>query len=277
MTGLDFWKVQTIGNDFVLVDGRETGDADISALVTAACERRFGVGSDGFLIAQPAERGLELLMFNPDGTPDFCGNGLRCAALHAHREGWVGETFEILHGGRWIQASVDGHGRARITLPPAHLVPFGSRESAHGTVMGVTGTLVSTGSLHFVVPVDALPEDPEFLRLGPALETAPEFPEHVSVMFAQIIGERSLSLRIWERSVGETLGCGTGASAAAVVHSLSTGTAGDISVKSFGGELVVSLESWSSPVTSVSRPTRPFRGTLALKKPATTHGAVALF
>ena len=107
MTETDFWKTETIGNDFVLVRLDEPSEPDLPALARELCDRKEGIGGDGLLAVAPAPWGLVLRMFNPDGTEDFCGNGLRCSATHGQLEGWVGPRFEILHGGKRIPSVIE--------------------------------------------------------------------------------------------------------------------------------------------------------------------------
>ncbi|QYK56539.1 MAG: diaminopimelate epimerase [Fimbriimonadaceae bacterium] len=265
MTSLPFFKTQTLGNDFVLVDERDVVGLPLPELAREACCRRFGIGSDGLLVVGRHGRDMRLRMFNPDGSEDFCGNGLRCAAWHGHLEGWFEGRTTIWHGGRPIPAEVKD-GLATIELPPADFSPeavpvVSAFPFIDQAVHGVVGTAVSTGSAHFVAIVDELPQDPDFARLSSLIENDPVFPERVSVMYARPTGDRSLELRIWERAVGETLGCGTGMVAAAVVWARRSGFSGRFSVASRGGELLVDLDSWESPVRSSSAPVRVFDGT----------------
>jgi len=268
VSGLPFWKTQTIGNDFVLVRLQDLEAHDLPETARRLCERKHGIGSDGLLAVAPAPWGLELRMFNPDGTEDFCGNGLRCAGWHGHLEGWVGQEFETLHGGKRIPTKVFPDGRVEVTLPPADFHPesvpvLSEGEFIERAVQGLIGTAVSTGSAHFVVLTDRLPGDEEFFGISPLVEHDPLFPEHVSVMYTQPVSDHHLKLRIWERSAGETLGCGTGSTAAAVVWARKNGIGGEVTVSNPGGDLVVKLEDWRSPVVSVSKPQRVYQGTVA--------------
>jgi diaminopimelate epimerase len=124
----------------------------------------------------------------------------------------------------------------------------------------VVGTPVTTGSAHYVALVEELPGDEAFFALSPAIETDPMFPERVSVMWTQAVSDRRLKLRIWERGVGETLGCGTGSSAAALVWARSKGLLGEFVVENPGGELKVALAGYDAPIASVSRPRIVFDG-----------------
>src|SRR5579862_826716 len=90
LSSLPFWKMQGVGNDFVLVDGQELGERDWPALAVAVCARRTGIGADGLLVVDPSSQAdIRMRMFNPDGSPDICGNGLRCVSRYAVERGIV--------------------------------------------------------------------------------------------------------------------------------------------------------------------------------------------
>ncbi len=217
-----FTKLETVGNDFVLVDRGEIGEADWGQMAIELCARRYSVGSDGLIVIWRENGQIHLRFFNPDGTEDFCGNGIRCAAWYAYRQGWAGLEFDISQLGKTLSMVVDPIGRVKAYMPAASYdaaeIPtlFG-REMIEVSVQGVRGTALTTGSAHFIVFCDELPSDEDFFRLGPLIEQDPVFPERVSVMWVRADSDRRLSMRIWERGVGETLGCGTGATACASV------------------------------------------------------------
>jgi diaminopimelate epimerase len=261
MSGTPFTKVQSIGNDFVLIDLHAFGtDEELKAFVVKACERRFGVGSDGLLALGKAETPGELVlrMFNPDGTEDFCGNGLRCGARYAIDRGWVDREFTIRHLGRQVHVAADGKSVA-TTLGQASFAPndvplaAGSAELFEGS-LDVAGerlivSAVSTGSTHTVVFVDELPNDSRFFALSPLIEHHELFPARTSVIWTQVVSDRRLKLRIWERGVGETLGCGSGSSAAAVAHFRRLGRGGLVEVDNRGGTVTVSMADWRDAIT----------------------------
>lgn len=278
---IPFWKVESVGNDFVLVheaDVRSVASGDfeefVRGLTIQVSERRFGIGSDGLLMVAPRGQDLDLRMFNPDGSEDFCGNGLRCAAVHATRQGWVGERFTIHHHGQDVPAEVCGDGCVETRLSGGSYrpeeVPVRFREQPEKTFdrsplwagLGVGGSSLSTGSTHTIVWVDALPEDEEFFRLGPLIENDPQFPERTSVIWTLETAPMRLSLRIWERGAGETLGCGTGASAAAVDYLRRKGSGGTVEVTSKGGSLQITAPSWDAPLTVRGIAKEVYRGTV---------------
>lgn len=271
---IPFAKVQSIGNDFVLVDAEAfASEPEIVDFAVQASDRRLGVGSDGLLvIAPPARPGGEVVlrMFNPDGSEDFCGNGLRCAAQYAIEQGWVGAQFPITHLGRLVTVSAAG-GLISTVLPPASFRPEdvplapGMPELIDSPlVVGgetVPATALSTGSTHLVLLDDQLPTEERFQRISPLLEHHAAFPARTSIMWTQVVGERRLKLRIWERAVGETLGCGSGTSAAAVAYARKSGRTGAIEVANPGGTLTVVLPSWDGPITVLGRAYTVYHGT----------------
>ena len=264
-TMIPFWKTQSVGNDFpvVLLDDVES-DA-LPALAIAMADRHFGIGGDGLLALRVIDRqAFDLRMFNPDGTEDFCGNGIRCAAQLAHAEGWTEDEFTVLHGGEAIPIRVRD-GRIVTTLGPASYdaerVPYvGSPLIDAGIEPGLVGTALTTGSTHLVIPVDRLPESPEFEVVSARLEVDPRFPNRTSVICVETVGVDALKIRIWERGVGETLGCGTGTSAAAADYLRRQGRGGEVTVQNRGGTLLVSLEAPESRIELTGTAEILFRG-----------------
>jgi len=240
---LHFSKYQGLGNDFLLVDARRQGPAaDAAAVLTPErirrlCDRRFGVGADGVIVALPAQGDGEVRMriFNADGSePEMCGNGIRCLARFlADSDGdgagrrWQVETL----AGRIVpELLADGTIRVDMGAPylrpetvPTSLdlgeagLPQG-RLSIDGSELEVAA--VGMGNPHVVIPVaDVAAVDLE--RLGAALEVHEAFPARTNVHFVQVLAPDHLVMRVWERGAGPTLACGTGACATLVAcHSL---------------------------------------------------------
>lgn len=272
-----FSKLESIGNDFVLVESSTLPDASdnlLRKLAIEACERRFGVGSDGLLVVAPDGGNLVMRMFNPDGTEDFCGNGLRCAALYAFSKGWVARRFSIKHLTRVVPTEVLPDCSIRTVIGKAsfdpHQVPLdevagelfmGGIELVEGTVIA---SAVTTGSTHTVIFVDELPADPYFQRISSQLEEHPLFPERTSVIWVKELASMHLQIRIWERGVGETLGCGTGSSAAVAVYLRKTGFGGSVRVDNPGGTLQVRADSWDHDIEIISKARLLFEGTFEL-------------
>jgi diaminopimelate epimerase len=247
-----FAKMQGAGNDFVVVRGEEH---NWSALAPALCNRRSGVGADGILVALPSERAdVRMRMYNPDGTEDECGNGMRCLALFAATEGMVrGSRFrvETLSGIKEVELSGAPDGATTVTvemgrpdLAPSAVPVEVDGPTALGIPLEIDGEtlelhVLSTGTAHTVIFEDV--DDERFRRLSPQLETHQLFPERTSIMWSYPIGRDRFRIRIWERGAGETLACGTGACAVAVAAHLSGRAGSRVEVVSRGGTLIIEI------------------------------------
>ena len=233
---LRFTKYHGLGNDFLVVDGRNQ-DAVIGAeRAIAMCNRRFGIGADGVLVveAPPPDGGASVGMriINPDGTePEMCGNGLRCFVKHCvDRLGFDGAPLVVMTGAglrhcEWargddgevdtVTVSMGAPRFERSSVPmagegDAAAVPLPPEDTGADRVLTIDG--VSMGNPHGVVFGTA---DPDVAaRLGPRIQRLPLFPEGVNVGFAEVVDSEHLRLVVYERGCGLTLACGTGASAA---------------------------------------------------------------
>jgi len=267
-----FWKIQTIGNHFVLMHGQDLLGMDLAESAKRVCSHHWSIGSDGLLVMWPPSsigEPIELRMFNPDGTEDFCGNGLSGAAVHGAEQGLASGIFTIRQKSIPCQVEALADSQAASWLPPASFepeeIPFvGEKSWLWSEVQGVRGVAVTTGSTHFVVPVAGLPGDPEFTNLSERIERDTSFPERTSVMWTEAKGGNRIKLRIWERGVGETFGCGTGSSAAALVTAVLTGDWGEYQVDNPGGTLLVTVTGLEDEIKSQSLVTTPFSGTVLL-------------
>ncbi|MCX5944876.1 MAG: diaminopimelate epimerase [Cyanobacteria bacterium] len=234
---LQFSKYQGLGNDFLLIDGRQASQQDSEAgmepeLVRQLCDRRFGVGGDGVILALPPQAGGELRMriFNADGSePEMCGNGIRCLAR------FLADRDSDGPGRRWQVDTLAGRivpelladGSIRVDMGPPFLepatvpttLPLGpaglpqAELEVDGEVFAVAAA--GMGNPHVVVPVEDL-ADFDLERFGARLEVHPSFPAKTNVHFVQVLAPDHLVMRVWERGAGPTLACGTGACATLV-------------------------------------------------------------
>ena len=245
-------KHQGAGNDFLVLVDIEDHHALGGALVRALCDRRFGVGADGVIRILAGTDGADLTMdlVNADGsTAEMSGNGIRCLAQAAVAAGLVTPpTFTVatLGGVRTVEYSVSPHAGAdadpgagpdwaSVDMGPATLGP--DRPSVHA---GQRSRLVDMGNPHLVL----LGEDPTGLdvtELGSTLQS--EFPDGINVEFIALgPGPDAITLRVWERGVGETLACGTG-SAASAAAARDWGVVGlTVDVHNPGGMLRVTID-----------------------------------
>ncbi len=248
---IHFTKLQATGNDFVLVDARGL-EGDWSALARAMCRRHFGVGADGLiLLLESRQADFQMRFFNPDGSEaEACGNGLRCFARYLlERDLARGPLIrvETLGGIRVVEVRGD---LIRVGMGKPELAPENIPVRVEGprTVLNdkleVKGqelrlSFVSMGNPHAVCFTESPVFEFPLFEVGPAVENHPLFPQRTNFEVAGVMAPDRLEARVWERGVGETLSCGTGACAVAVVAQLE-GVAGEkVQVGLPGGELLV--------------------------------------
>jgi diaminopimelate epimerase len=252
---LAFSKYQAAGNDFLLVDERSGSSGLSSATIRALCDRRRGVGADG-VIAVSADP-LRMRLVNADGTPaQISGNGLRCLAAFAG-DRWLRTDgpFEIVTdaGVRsiWIERNGVGCVAAATVSMGAPILDRGRipmTGDAAATFLGqpftlpggeaVAASALSMGNPHLVLFVDRDPHSIDVAGIGPVLERHDLFPERTNVEFAYVRPD-GIAVRVWERGVGETLACGTGACAVAVAAQEAGSTGDRVTVRFPGGPVNV--------------------------------------
>jgi len=294
---LQFSKYQGLGNDFVLIEGRggqlpEAISSPNPDWVRRICDRRFGVGGDGIILALPPEGDGELRMriFNADGSEaEMCGNGIRCLARFlADSDGDApGRSWPIETLAGMIIPVLQDDGQIRVDMGQPMLtpdsvpttLPVGAQGLPQGTIDVVGQALdvasVGMGNPHVVVPCDDLEGIP-FERWGEALEICAEFPAKTNVHFLKVHGSDSLEIRVWERGAGPTLACGTGACATLVAAHLLNLCDHTAQVMLPGGPRLIS---WPEKDGSVfmTGPAEPvFDGVLVPELVPATAGAAAV-
>jgi diaminopimelate epimerase len=257
---MHFTKMHGPGNDYIYVDCfAEPVPPNVPELARRISDRRFGVGGDGLILICRSDRAdAEMRMFNADGSPaEMCGNGIRCVAKFVYDHGLCRrETLHIESAGRVLALELQvQHGvvqQVRVDMGPPILIPeqipttlrgAGPQESIVDLPIEVDGremrvTCVSMSNPHCVIFVDE-PSDDWVLGVGPKLEVDPRFPKRVNVEFVKVIGRGEVRQRTWERGSGETLACGTGASAVCVAGVLTGRTDRDVLIHLSGGDLAL--------------------------------------
>ena len=244
--------MQAVGNDFILIEWFKDGELDWSTLSKRLCDRHFGVGSDGLIVILPSEiADYRMRMFNPDGTEDMCGNGLRCSIRLFYESQNPDKTYfriETISGIRDGEITDTDEWIVRVNLGKPILSPEDipvlldfSPVIDFPLVAGdrtFNVTILSTGTTHTVIFFKDL-SDEIFLEYSPRIENNPIFPERTSVIWVTEEDGDELKVRVWERGVGETLSCGTGACAAVVAKVLKNGNRTNYRVTSKGGTLSV--------------------------------------
>jgi diaminopimelate epimerase len=236
---MDFVKLQGTGNDFVVVDAR-TLDREWSRLAEAICNRHFGVGGDGLILAAPSSRAdVRMRIFNADGSEaEMSGNGMRCLVKFAVDNGLVkpkDDEFDVETGAGVLRVHITTERgrvfRVRQSMGPPRLDP---REipvtidapppvmNAEVQVGGrtIVFTPVSMGNPHAVHFQDLPVADFPLHTVGPLIEQHQLFPKRTNFEVVRMLGRDRAEMRVWERGVGETLSCGSGASATMVAARL---------------------------------------------------------
>ena len=255
---IDFVKMHGLGNDFILIDciSKPLGDLSfLSYLAKRLCNRHFGIGADGLmLILSSSQTDLKMRIFNYDGSEaQMCGNGIRCFAKYAYENKLVSKnkfTVETLAGiitpelifkekeisGIKVDMGIPKLKRREIPMEGENAPTVVDETIKIDSKYIFKITCVSMGNPHciaFVNDVQSIPVD----EIGPKIENHPLFPEKTNVEFIQVLNKQEINFRVWERGVGETLACGTGACAALVAAVLNKKTDRKAIIHLPGGDL----------------------------------------
>jgi diaminopimelate epimerase len=247
---MKFAKGHGLGNDFILVAADlapaavSSGEsaAEASSWAVRLCDRHHGIGGDGVVLHAPTPDGVSFRLINADGLPgEISGNGLRCLAALAVRNGWAPARHVVstVVGPKAVEVALLEGSRYRILTdlgPPAlgsrdvpvALEPPAARVIDHPLEAGgrrVLVTATSMGNPHCAVFLEQAADDELLRELGPLLERHPFFPKRTNVEFVTVLGPAEIRVRFWERGVGYTMASGTG-SASAAVASILTGRTG---------------------------------------------------
>jgi len=268
-----FTKAHGTGNDFVVVGDLEDTWKPNEGFVRAVCDRHFGVGADGVIRIAPAGDAFFMDYWNADGTTaEMCGNGVRVVGKWLADRGVIaGATASIeTRGGRKqveLTRAADGTvSEVRVDMGPPILdaasIPVRADDPQHVLLehdgRSFDAICVSMGNPHAILFVDALDQVP-FEQLGPVFEGHAAFPARTNVEFVERIGTDHLRMRVFERGVGETLACGTGACAVGVAASLRGLTGRTVTIDLPGGTLRIE---WAEHVFLTGPALEVFEGEL---------------
>lgn len=237
---MKFVKMHGIGNDYVFIDCFKETIKDPVGLAKQVSDRHFGIGSDGLILIMPSERAdARMMIFNADGSEaQMCGNGIRCVAKYIYDHGIVTKnvvSIETLAGIKRLELTVeDGKAKeirvnmgkpilARHKIPMLGKGPEAINEPLTVNDKGFKITCVSMGNPHCIIFVDDV-DKINLSHYGPLIENHSLFPERINVHFVQCLDKKSVKMKTWERGSGETLACGTGASAVCVAGVLNKKT-----------------------------------------------------
>lgn len=270
---LDFTKMHGLGNDFIVFDAPRPGDLPPPATLRRLADRRTGVGFDQALVLGPPRRdGTDVYyrIFNADGSEvEQCGNGARCIArLVASRVADRERMLALDSPGGIVNARLRADGLVSVAMGvpdfrPASL-PFEAPEEAPGYSVSLPGGpvefgAVSVGNPHAVIRVRSVKDAPVD-SVGPAMENHPRFPRRVNVGFLEIVAPDHVRLRVYERGVGETRACGTGACAAVAIGRRHGPLAEEVRVDVPGGRLIVQWPGPGEPIWLTGPAVTAFEG-----------------
>ncbi|WP_091835360.1 diaminopimelate epimerase [Marininema halotolerans] len=256
---MKFTKMHGLGNDFIVVAKEQALPDQVSILANRICDRNFGIGADGLVYLLPSDQAdFSMRIFNADGSePEQCGNAVRCVARY-YFERISSEKRELTVETKagiqrvWIEGDTEDR-QVRVNMGPPILAGLAiptridaERVVDHSVWVGTEGeeqqhfsfTGVSMGNPHAVIEVKNVEQFP-VAKWGPLLENHPIFPRKANIEFISIRSEDELEMRVWERGVGETLACGTGACASLVASYIRGRTDRRVKVHLRGGELII--------------------------------------
>ena len=277
---IKFTKMEGLGNDYVYVDCTQMNEKeieDVSKLAKGISDRHFGIGSDGLILICRSEKAdFKMVMYNSDGSQaEMCGNGIRCVGKFVYDKGLTNNTnilIETLAGIKKIQLYITNGKVEKVTvnmgkpiLKPEE-IPVISNESIVKNLKikaldrEFLFTCVSMGNPHAITIVDNL-DNFDVQKYGKVLEVDEHFPQKANIEFIEIIDRNTVKMRVWERGAGETLACGTGASATCVACTLNNlvNEKQNINVQLLGGELEIK---WDGDVYMTGNAKIVFEGQL---------------
>lgn len=248
-----FFKMQATGNDFILINYLENKlEYSYKLLSQFLCDRHYGVGADGVLILEGSTKAdLKMRIFNQDGSEaEMCGNGIRCFAKYVYEKKIINKeifSIETLAGIKKVKLFVEGNTVQEIEVDMGMPIYELDKIPVIYPINNYTGKIyiqnfevypVSMGNPHvvcFVTDTDYI----DINKYGKLIEDYKYFPNKTNVEFVQIIDNSNLKIRVWERGVGETFSCGTGACAACAVATKYKSTNNELNVELKGGKLKI--------------------------------------
>lgn len=289
---MKFTKMHGLGNDYVYVSlingcpGNKLPENlimdNISGIARFISDRHFGVGSDGLvLIMSSGTADFRMRMFNSDGSEaEMCGNAIRCVGKYVYDNGFTAKTgisVETLAGIKMLDMTVE-EGKVTLVkvdmgepvLYPPDIPVKSNKEKFVSEPVEIDGkeykvTCVSMGNPHAVTYVDDVMNFP-LEKTGPKMETHPLFPRKINAEFVQVLDKSTLKMRVWERGAGETMACGTGASAVLVASVLSGVSDSKAVVKLLGGDLIIEWNECDNHVYMTGPAVKVFDGEIGLEQ-----------
>jgi diaminopimelate epimerase len=254
---ISFVKMNGLGNDFILVEGKDVAEKKLqyAELAKKMCDRNFGIGADGLIIVNPVDVTSDCdtawRIFNSDGSePQMCGNGIRCFAKYVYENKLVDKKkFTVWTLAGTITPEILESGEVKVDMGKPILeaakvpVKIDDADCAINYPIEIDGTefgftAVSMGNPHCII----FTEDDSYIlarKYGPSIETHKIFPEKTNVEFVKVISRNNIKIDVWERGCGITLACGTGACASTVAAILNDLTDNKVKADLPGGSLTI--------------------------------------
>lgn len=277
---MKFTKMHGIGNDYIYVNGfTETIDnpAEFSIFYS---DRHKGIGADGLVMILPSEvADFRMRMFNADGSEsEMCGNASRCIGKYVYDKGLTTKTsvtLETLAGIKILELFVGADNKVeKVTVDMGEPILNGlsiptvfdepkvvNKELKYTDEMTYNITAVSMGNPHAVIFTTGI-DQLDLLKIGPIVENVKAFPNRTNTEFIELVDRKNIKMRVWERGSGETLACGTGASASVVAGVLNGLIERKTNVQLIGGELTLEWRESDNHVYLTGGATTVFEGTL---------------
>lgn len=274
---LQFTKMHGLGNDYVYMDAINQKIENRSELAKFVSDRHFGIGSDGLILICPSEKAdFRMQMFNQDGSEaEMCGNGIRCVGKFVYDKGLTKKetiTVETLAGiktlvmtaknGKIETARVD---MGEPILEPEKIPVISNENPVKNLKLEAEDkkfifTCVSMGNPHAVTFIKEDVNKFDICKYGAKLEVNKAFPKKANIEFINVIDDKTLKMRVWERGAGETLACGTGACAVTVSAILNGYTKRVVTVHLLGGDLKIEWNKNDNHVYMTGPATTVFEG-----------------
>lgn len=253
---MKFTKMHGLGNDFVLFVDKDGAQKDYTEAAQILCHRQTGIGADGIIAVIPSQiADVRMRIINADGSEaEMCGNGIRCFAKYVFERGLIAKeefTVETLAGVMTPKITVENGKVSLVTVnmgkpffAPADIPMIAEGDKILDYTIAVGGEDVSVSSVLLGVPhTEVFVEDITVVpltELGPKIEKHPLFPRGTNVNFVEVVDDKTLKVRTWERGAGATLACGTGCCGTAVVAYERGVTGREVDVQVYLGTLHIS-------------------------------------
>ncbi|MCT4592389.1 MAG: diaminopimelate epimerase [Candidatus Gracilibacteria bacterium] len=266
---MKFWKMQGIGNDFIVIDNMNGEINNIQKNAKFLCDRNFGIGADQILIAEKSDKADYFMrIFNADGSEvEMCGNGIRAITIFTKEQGICPKDEHRVDTLAGIKTTKIIGNLVKVNMGKAIFNGLSDFPDnfIQDEIKGCLATCVSVGNPHCVIKTDSVDEI-ELHKIGPHFENHRFFPNRINTEFVEIISPQELKMRVWERGSGETLACGTGATASciAMIKNGFSPAKKDIKIHLKGGTLIINWDTDTNTAYMSGEAKKVFKGEIKL-------------